>query len=146
MRLFSETENNILRPLNTSIIGIDECAIGNASGELSLILSSEAQLVTNLGAQTVGADQEVGLIAGVGYTTGQSDGKTLPVICKIEDGRAQRQFDGRLAADGVDERALQISAMNDQICCAPATFRAVQRHSHKFSAIRTSQHDDGARP
>ena len=42
MRLFSETENNILRPLNISIIGIDECAIGNASGELSLILSSEA--------------------------------------------------------------------------------------------------------
>ena len=88
MRLSSETENNILRPLEVNIIGIDECAIGNASGELSLILSSEAQLVTNLGAQTVGADQEVGLIAGVAYTTGPSDGKTPPVIHKIEDGGA----------------------------------------------------------
>ncbi len=88
MRLFSETENNILRPLSISIIGIDDCAIGNASGELSLILSSEAQLVTNLGAQTVGADQEIGLIADLGYAAGQSDGKTPPVISKIEDGRA----------------------------------------------------------
>ena len=50
MRLSSDTENNILLTLDVSIIGIDECAIGNASGELSLILSSEAQLVTNLGA------------------------------------------------------------------------------------------------
>ncbi len=88
MRLFSEAEDYILRPLNINIIGIDECAIGNASGELSLIRSSEAQLVTNQRAQTVGADQEVGFIAGVGYTTGQSDGKMPPVICKIENGRA----------------------------------------------------------
>ena len=69
MRLSSQTQNNILRPLDVSIIGVDECAIGNASGKLSLILSSKAQLVTNLGAQTIGADQEIGLVAGLGYTT-----------------------------------------------------------------------------
>ena len=50
MRISSETENNILRPLDVSIIGIDECAVGNAPRELGLILSSEAQPVTNPGA------------------------------------------------------------------------------------------------
>ena len=133
-------------PLEVSIIGVDDCAISNASGKLSLILSSKAQLVANLGAQTIGADQEIGLVAGLGYTTRQSDGKTPPVIRKVEDGRAERQFDARLAADGVEQRALQIGAMNDQICRAPAAFGAVQRHSHKFGVIRTPQHDDSARP
>jgi len=74
MRLSAEAQNDVaLPPLRISLIGVEECAIGNVSGKRSLILSSEAQLVANLGAQAVGADQEVGLIAGLGHPTRQSD-------------------------------------------------------------------------
>jgi hypothetical protein len=50
-----------------------------------------------------------------------------------------------LGANGFDQRALQIRAMNDQICGAPPAFGVVQRHSHKFNVIRTPQHDNCAR-
>ena len=99
-----------------------------------------------MGAQAVRADQEIGFVAGLGLAARQSDRKTIPVIRKVEDCRAERQFDARSLVNGVDERALQIRAMNDQIRSAPAAFGVIQRHSHKFSVIRTSQHDDGARP
>jgi len=73
MRLFSQTQNNVLRRLRIRVIGADDCAISNSSGELSLVLSSKAQSVANPGAQTIGADQEIGLIAGLDHTTHQSD-------------------------------------------------------------------------
>ena len=69
-----------------------------------------------------------------------------PSISKPTTCRAERQFDARLLVNRVDERALQIGAMNNQIRRAPAAFGALQRHPHKFSVIGTSQHDDGLRP
>ena len=82
MRLFSR-RRIILCVHCTISISVDECAIGNASGKLSLILSSEAQLVTNLGAQTVGADQEIGLIAGLDYTRANPTERRPPLSAKL---------------------------------------------------------------
>ena len=51
MRVFSQAQDNVaLRQLRISLIGVDDRAISNASSKLSLILSSEAQLVANAGA------------------------------------------------------------------------------------------------
>jgi hypothetical protein len=88
-----------------------------------------------LGTQAIRADQEICLVADWGHTPRQSDGKTLFAIRKVEDCRTERQFDAALPAKGVEQRALQIGTVNDQICCAPATLGGIQRHSHKFSVI-----------
>ncbi len=69
MRLFSQTQNNILRPLRRGVIGVDDCAIRDPSGKLSLILSSKTQFAADLGAQTVSPDQEIGLVADLGAAT-----------------------------------------------------------------------------
>ena len=145
MRLFPQTQNNILRPLRRGIIGVDDCAICDPSGKLSLILSSKTQFAADLGAQTVSPDQEIGLVADLGAAASQSDRNTASFSSNVVDGGSERQFDARLLMNGVEQRALQIGAMNDQICGAPAAFGAVQRHSHKFSVIRTPQHQEGAR-
>ena len=74
MRLFTQTQNDVARhPLRISVIGVDDCAISDASGKLRLILSSKAQLVANVRAQTVGSDQEVGFVADLGRPQRQSD-------------------------------------------------------------------------
>ena len=73
MRLFTKAQNNVARHKLSGVIGADNCAISDASGKNSLILSSEAQLAANVRAQTVGSDQEVGLVVGSVRATFQSD-------------------------------------------------------------------------
>ena len=74
MRIFSQTQNNIVaRGANFDVIGFDNRAIGDAPCKFSPILSSEAQLVANVRAQAVGADQEIGVVAGLGHADCQSD-------------------------------------------------------------------------
>ncbi|HEY1887475.1 MAG TPA: hypothetical protein VGG86_15765 [Roseiarcus sp.] len=145
MRFFSQTQNNILPPLRRGGIGVDDCAICDPSGKLSLILSSKTQFAADLGAQTVSPDQEIGLVADLAAAASQSDRNTASFCSNVVNGGSERQFNARLLMNGVKQRALQIGAMNDQICRAPAAFGAIQRHSHKFSVIRTPQHQEGAR-
>ena len=64
MRLGSQTQNNFAScSSRIGVVGVDNCAIGDASGKVSLIRRSEAQSVADLGAQAVGADQEIGVVA-----------------------------------------------------------------------------------
>ena len=60
MRLFSQTQDNILCRPRTSIIGVDDCAIRDPSGKGGPIPGSKTQSVADLGAQTVSPDQEIG--------------------------------------------------------------------------------------
>src|SRR5579864_7863720 len=74
MRLPSETQDDIaLGPQGMNLIGVDKRPISNASGEFNLILSPEAQSVANQRAQTVGADQEIGVILVLDRAASQSN-------------------------------------------------------------------------
>jgi hypothetical protein len=103
-------------------------------------------LVSDLGAQTVRSHQEIGFVADLDPPARQFNREESPINLKANNLRAEGQLDARSIANGIDERALQIGAMNNQIRSAPAAFGVLQRHPHKFSVIRTSQHDDGLRP
>ena len=63
-------------------------------------------------------------------------------MCKVEDGRAERQFHTGLPANRLDQDALQIRAMNYQVWAAPAVLGVAERHSRKFDIIRTSQYEN----
>ena len=142
----AQTQDNILCPLRICVSGVDNRAISNVSSKLSLVLSSKAQSVANTGAQAIGADQQIGLVASLGPVTRQRDRKTTSMIGKVEDCRAKRQFDARVAANGVEQRPVQISAMNDEVRRAPAGLGVIERHSHKFAIIRTPQYDERVGP
>ena len=146
MRFFSQTQDNVLRRQRTNVIGVDDCAICDPSGKGGSILGSKTQSVADVGAQTVRPDQEIGFVADLCLAAHQSDRNETPINLKADDLRAERQFDARLLVNRVDECALQIRAMNNQIRRAPAAFGALQRHPHKFSVIGTSKHDDGLGP
>ncbi len=73
MRPCSQTQNDIGWSPLVRVIGVDNRPIGNASSKFHLILSSEAQSTANQRVQTVGADQEIGVIVVQGLATCQSN-------------------------------------------------------------------------
>lgn len=94
-------------------MGVDDCAICDPSGKLSLILSSKTQFAADPGAQTVSSDQEIGLVADLGAAASQSDRNTASFSSNVVDGGSERQFDARLFMNRFEQRALQIGPMND---------------------------------
>ncbi len=73
MRLPPKAQNYIaLCPVRIGLFGVENCAVSNASGKFSLILGSEPQLLTNLGAYAIGSNKEIGAITRLGLAAGQS--------------------------------------------------------------------------
>ena len=105
MRLFSQTQDNVLRRQRANITGVEDRAICDSSGKGSPILGSKTQSVTDVGAQTVRPDQEIGFVAGLGPAARQSDRDEIPVNLKLDDLCAKRQFDVRSLLNRFDERS-----------------------------------------
>ena len=90
MRVLSQTQNNVLGPLRVGVGGVQDCAVGNASGKVSLVPSPKSQSLANLRSQAISADQQIGFLTPLGQTLCYSDQKTPSIIRKVEDSGTQR--------------------------------------------------------
>ncbi len=125
--------------------GLDRGAKRDAPGKIGLGRRSEAQALARARTQAVGADQQIGAVGYRHRAALQADRDLIAFGREAGQGRAQSQDNVGLPPDRLDQRILQVGAMNRQIGRAPAALGVIERQPHEFAAVRAAQRPDRVR-